>query len=382
MIEKIAQGKNTDKKDAIKNIFEKEYKNIFVLFKDGVLNKKITDENTREFYYLLGFYLESRLPILDSLNLVYEDTGLSCIKSLIQKVANGEMFLDALKEVGLADEFVYSCLQIGENTGNYPNMFRKIIEYLEQKMADRKYMLGILAYPITLFMLVILILGFVIFIVSPQLYKTLSSMSVQIPRTLVIANSIQSFFVQNHRIVLMSIFFVFSVTVFGVSNGKIFTALKIKILSSKTLNKIYSINALRSIFWQLEVLNSSGMNIVEAIGLIAKNTEFSIYKELLTEIKSEILQGKPFFETLEKRNKFFPKAVIAYIKLGETTDTMQENISSIARLLTVKSKDMSENLKKILQPALIVTAGIMIALLLALILPIINSATHFSGRIR
>ena len=341
--------------------------------------KKLSMEKKRDFYYMLGFYLASKMPILDALDLVHSDTQIFCIPILIRKIDNGARLVDALEEVGLTDDFIHSCLLIGENTGSYPKAFENIVRYLEQRVTDKKYFLRITAYPVFLILMILLILSFVIFVVSPQLYKTITSIGIRAPKSLEILHGIYLFFINHAGWIIFVLIAIFCFFLSGIGRERMVHFAKNILLRQRAVIAFYQISTLRSIFWQIEVLFAAGMDIVSAMGIVSQGNDLLGYGKILYEIADGIAHGKTMHEMMRKKEPYFPKAIISYIKLGETTDSLHENLRNAVRLLNLKAEDMAENTKKLLQPIMIIIAGILISLLLALVLPIINSATNMGG---
>lgn len=340
---------------------------------------RISDRKKYQFYYMLRFYLQSGLPILEGLELVFVDTRIGSIPELSYDIRNGRCFAQSLKNAGLTDEFIYSCLQIGENTGNYPKVFSDIILYLDQKLNDKKYFVRVISYPVLLFIMILLILGFVIFTVTPQLYKTLSGIRVQIPPSLSVMYQVNRFLIRYRKEgIFLSIVFV-CVLFSGIWNQRIASSAKNFLYRRKVIRSFYQTYALRSIFWQISILFSSGVNLISSIRIVAEGIEYAGYREVLLRIANGIASGESFYTMLREQELYFSTAIISYIKLGESTDSMQENLENIVALLDIKTQDMAENTKKLLQPTLVILAGLMVSALLALVLPIINSATSVRG---
>ncbi|MDO4711101.1 MAG: type II secretion system F family protein [Peptostreptococcaceae bacterium] len=347
----------------------------FSFQKQGKTKRSKTDEKKQEFYYMLRFYLQSGMPILDAIDLVEEDTAIGCGQRLVHGIRNGKRLLDTLQEEGLTDPFIDSCLQIGENIGDYPSSFRAIVEYLDQKVADRKYFIRISAYPLLLLGLIFALIIFMIFVVSPQLYKTISGMPSSMPWSLEAMHRLYLFFIRNQRMFLFVIISGSCLLLAGSLDRKMLLFLQNFLYRQKPVRRFYQVIVLRRIFWQLEVLSSFGSNLVPALEIISQSTDHFGYRDVLEQIRQELLQGRAFYQTLQDRELFFSNAIISYVKIGENTDSLHENLKNIVRLMDIRSKDMAEDLKKILQPSLIVVAGLMISGLLALVLPIIYATT-------
>lgn len=341
--------------------------------------RKITVEKKREFYYMLEFYLHSKMPLMEALDLVYDDMGIEGIIRLKERIRNGNRLVDALQEVGLTDDFIFSCLLIGENTGNYSGAFYKIVHYLEQKEMDRKYFLRITAYPCFLLLMIVLILSFVIFVVSPQLYKTISGIGMKMPPTLAGLYAVYQFVINYRSILLFGLIAAGCILLSGLFNRRVGRRMRRFLVKRRWIFAFYRTAALRSIFWQLEVLFSSKMDLVSALRIVSQNADFLGYPVIMQKVAQGIRHGKSMHEMLRQFEDYFPKAVITYIKIGENTDTMEENLKNAVRFLSIRADEMAENTKKMIQPMMIIIAGVLISLLLALVLPIINSATNLGG---
>lgn len=346
---------------------------------NSVKKNRIALNQQREFYYMMQFYLNSRLPIIDAINLTMEDTGILELEKLIHKVSNGEIFYKALKDIHLTDPFIDSCLMIGESRGSYPDAFAAIIEYLDQKISDRKYIAQISAYPAILLLLILGVMCFVIFVVAPQLHKTLSSLNFNIPKSLQVLNAIHSAIIQGKNYILILLITVICVGVSGIANEKLAAFVRKIFFNRKIVKSLYQGYAMRRIFWQIEVLFSSGIDIVRAIRIVASSYSFMGYNKILFTITDGIEKGRSFGDMLQEHQEFFLSAVIVYVKLGEKTDTLAENLKNVVALMEIKTKDTSDNLKKVMQPAMIIIAALMISALLAIVLPILNAATGFGG---
>ncbi len=149
---------------------------------------------------MLNFYLRSRMPIEEALELIYQDTKLECCLRLSESLRNGKELAKGLREIGLTDGFIYSCLSIGENTGDYPSAFDKIITYSDRRIEDRKYLTRVLSYPALLLFFTVLLLGFILFSVTPQLYKIIESTGGRFPAVLEILYALNGILTQHGRL--------------------------------------------------------------------------------------------------------------------------------------------------------------------------------------
>lgn len=340
---------------------------------------KISLHNQKNFYYMMHFYMNRRLPLSESLDLVHEDTSLSCSLDIKDSLKNGERFIDTLIENNLTDEFIKSCLLIGENSSSYPDAFRTIDKYLEQKIRDKNYFLKIISYPlILLFMLMMLIL-FLVFFIGPSLYGVFTSMNVEPPWSLKFFYGIYAFVSSKKQIILMVLIILMAIFVSGIFNNRIIKFFERKILKNITINKYLQPFIVRGILWQISILVSSGQGLASALSVVADNVKNITYSKILMDIKQKIFQGQLFSEAMAEYPEYFPAATITYIKIGEKTGQIEENLQSAVAYMEIKCSTLTDRIKQIAQPALVLIAGACITLLLITVMPIINAATNFGG---
>ncbi len=363
-----------------KKIQNIEWKNFysasFVRIKNRILYRNISASKKRNFYYMLAFYLESKMPLEEALRLLLEDLKLPAILSIKKQIQNGRCLADVLREYDLADEFMYSCLMLGENTGDYIKSFKQIVEYLNQKEENQKFFVRVSSYPILLFVLMFALLGFIIFVLTPQIYHTIDSVGAHIPWSLQIFYRMNRFFMQNSAMIGFLALFIFGAL--WIYKDKVSRFVTVRFLKMSWMQSISRTFLARSILWQMEVLYGAGLSMTEVIDIVISNTKFAGTRTLLEEILLSIRQGVALHHAMD-RSGLFPSAVISYVRLGEETDSLPENLHSALMFLNIKTNDIAENLKRIIQPTLVIIAGGMISLILAMVLPIINSITYLGG---
>lgn len=348
----------------------------------NLYNKKpgrISLHSQKNFYYMMHFYMNSRLPISESLDLVHEDTSLRCTLDIKESLNNGTRFIDTLIENHLTDEFIKSCLLIGENSSSYPDAFKNIDTYLEQKIMDKNYFLKVISYPLILLFMLILVILFLIFFIGPSLYGVFESMNVQTPWSLQFFYNIYLFMTTKKQIIYIIIIALMAISVSGIFNIWIIKFCEMKILKNTTISKYLQPFIVRSILWQISILVSSGQGIAGAVSVVADNINNATYSKILMDITQRIFQGQLFSEAMAEYPQYFPTATITYIKVGEKTGQIDKNLQNAVQYMEIKCNSLTDRIKQIAQPALVLIAGICITLLLITVMPIINAATNFGG---
>ena len=93
---------------------------------------------------------------------------------------------------------------------------------------------------------------------------------------------------------------------------------------------------------QMATLLESGMPLLRGINLLAEQNENPTFKEVLTQIATDITGGKSFSEALIVHPKLFDKLYINMVKAGEVGGVLE---TVLDRLATFKEKDLELKMK-------------------------------------
>ena len=121
---------------------------------------------------------------------------------------------------------------------------------------------------------------------------------------------------------------------------------------------------------QLHVLITSGIPLVQALEILAEQSEKGQLKNILFTVKDKVSGGMFFWEALAAYPKAFPKIYIALIRAGESAGAMDQMLKRLTRYL-----DDSDRLQKMLKsammyPIIVITIGVgVISAMLVFVIP-------------
>lgn len=351
---------------------------VYNLFKGTNQITKVSLERKKHFYYMLKFYLTSNISILKVFDLIYEDLKLKNILELKKMIKNGNSLVDSLNKMNFCDEFIFACLNVGEETGNYPLAIDKIVTYLDNRLNTKKYFMQLFSYPIFLFLFANLVFLFLIFFIVPSLHNTIQVLGVDVPFTIDFLYNV-GFYIKKYslEVFVISLCIIFLI---GKQNLlRIYERTKNKILHIQFVQRVYNILILKNIFWQLNVLIKYKVDLISSIKIISKTLNSNLYKKVLDEIVLDLKNGKSLYNSIYKNKELFPKVVIEYLKVGEETSNFEENISKIVEFFEMRMNDMLAYLKQLAQPIIIIFVSLFVFMILLFILPMIDAVTSIGG---
>ena len=125
-------------------------------------------------------------------------------------------------------------------------------------------------------------------------------------------------------------------------------------------------------------LLASGLSAFESLDITAKTIGIQSYETALLNIREEIKKGATISSSFKERREFFPQLVISIIAVGEKTGTLEKSLVTIADYYDEEADRILKNIVSLIEPALLVVMGIVIAsIALSILLPIYQLVSSF-----
>jgi general secretion pathway protein F len=143
--------------------------------------------------------------------------------------------------------------------------------------------------------------------------------------------------------------------------------LKLPLVGEMILNKEIA-NVTRT----LGTLLGNGVSILSAFMIVRETVDNLHIADALDDTGEQIKQGKTLFDALEQKS-IFPKMAMQMIKMGEETGHLEEMLLRIATIYDKQLRVSITRMLALLEPALIITLGIMIAgIIVSILLAILS----------
>jgi len=111
----------------------------------------------------------------------------------------------------------------------------------------------------------------------------------------------------------------------------------------------------------LAVMQRSGLNIVESLGIIAESSQGKM-KRIIKEIVSSVSAGNTLAQSLERFPKVFSGIFVSSVYAGETSGTLDENLENLSVQLE-KENDLKNKIKgAMLYPIVVLIAAFILGL--------------------
>ena len=125
----------------------------------------------------------------------------------------------------------------------------------------------------------------------------------------------------------------------------------------------------------LNVLVSSGVQIVDALSIAAETVDNKVFEKALGKAKKDVLQGTPMSVALQ--SDYMPAMATSLISIGERTGALSEMLEGVAQYFASDMEDKMEGVMGAMEPILtLVITGFVGVFVLAVFLPMIENMTN------
>jgi len=369
IITKLTQAKKKKKEEKKKEKFS-------FSFGTGVKPKEILI-----FCKQFATMLRAGLPVLNTLNMLVEQTTAPGMKKIIISIRKDLEFGNALskcfeKHPKIFDVVVVNLIKAGEASGKLDTFLEKIVASLEKREKIKSQIKGALFYPAVLLTVALLVTIFMLINVVPTFVDMYSNMGLadKLPSSTKIIMSASEFLRSSggvysfFGIVLLVYAFRYLIkTRYGARKAYHQFLLKMPVFGNLIQKSI-----LAKVSLVLGNLNQAGVELIESLDIAKSVTTNTIVVEAIENIKKGVFSGETLTKLFNKE-KVFPPTFTQLIAVGEQTGSLDEMYNSVAKYYEEEFDTAVANLASLIEPIMIVFMGITIGgLMVAMYAPIMS----------
>jgi type II secretory pathway component PulF len=261
-------------------------------------------------------------------------------------------------------------VSVGEETGNLDGSLQEAAEHI-QRVADLSSALKqAMIYPLFAFVTTFGSMIFWLVYVLPKITSLFKDMGVKVPaitRFLILMSA----FTRQYWPLLVILPILFFTAIRLVRRSERGAYLLDQAMLRLPIVQLILVNKSLGIFTeQMRILLRSGLTIDRCFDLAGGVIGNRVYKDAIGRVKQEVLAGATISEAMALQ-RVFPPMMLRMVHVGETSGTLDEQFAFLAAYYVKKLDDVSKRLGKLLEPIMIITLGIMFAvIILGLLLPI------------
>ncbi|OGY96908.1 MAG: hypothetical protein A2128_02250 [Candidatus Liptonbacteria bacterium GWC1_60_9] len=253
-----------------------------------------------------------------------------------------------------------------------------LADYLEKEAVLLSKVRNALIYPVIVVALFIIVAGLMLTTVIPQVKPIFEEAGVQLPFFTKILLLSGDFLLNWWWALIMGVAVLFFLVLdyLETEEGKaVFDQFRVEVpVIGNLFRKLYVARFAEA----LSVLLKGGVPVAQAIEIAGHTIGNYVYQDLLHEAAEGVRRGELLSQIFEKSQVYFPPLVAQMIAIGETTGRLDDMLSRISRFYSREVDNIVGNLVELIQPALMVSIGVLVGLLFAsILLPLYDLAQAF-----
>ena len=320
----------------------------------------------------LATLFEARIPVLQSLRTLAEETSNQTLKAAIiemmDDIGGGASLSQALSRYpAIFSSFYVNLVRSGEESGKLQEVFNYVADYLE-----RSYYLFVKArnsmlYPAVVFCVFLGVIVVMLVVVMPRLITIFEETGQQVP----FYTQIVIFFSETLRrfgivlVILGGIAAVLGWRWGRTPKGRFFFH-KLQ-LDAPIIGPIYKKIYMAQFADNLQTLFVSGIPILRALSITGDVIGNTVYKEALKDAIEFVRGGGTISDALEKVEEV-PVLVTQMVRIGEASGRLDFVLGTIAKFYRRDVDATLDSLVSLIEPVLIVFLGVGVGLLMAAVL--------------
>ena len=345
--------------------------------------KKLPPKDLAMFTRQLEMLLNTGIPMLDALDALeaaaVTDNLKKVVNNLKKRVTGGAQLSAAMDEQSAVfSNFYVKMVQAGEASGTLPNIFAQVREFTERDMEARAKVKKAMRYP--MFVMIALVLaGYVqIAVVLPKMASTMFSGQDELPlptRIMLGVSDLLSAYGLIALVIVGSVIAGIKYYTRTPEGGYNFDAL---LLNLPKIGPMLRSTAVSRFAQMLNVLVSSGVQVVDALAIAGETVDNKVYEKDLKKARKDVLGGAPMSQALQ--SKYMPEMAISLISIGEKTGALSEMLEGVADYFTSDMEDKIDGLTAAIEPIMTLIITLFVGMfVLAVFLPMIEGVTGQLG---
>ncbi|MCX7093863.1 MAG: type II secretion system F family protein [Methylobacter sp.] len=344
----------------------------------GVKQSKLSQKDIALFTGELATLLESGLPLDKSLLVLIDLTEdnervTKLIGRVLEKVKGGSTLADALeKQSGIFSKFYLNMIRAGEAGGSLGEVLTRLSEYLERSRELKETVSTALIYPAILLIMSLASLFVMLTFVVPQFSEMFESAGKALPVSTQIVVGLAGWLQSYWWVLFLSVTFIS-----GYMNLQLADPVKKKIWDGRFLKlplagTIILNKETANISRTLGTLLGNGVSILSALVIVRETVDNLVLAAAIQDTEDQLKQGKNMSDALFEKG-IFPKMAMQMIKMGEETGRLEEMLLRVATIYDKQLRVSIARMLALLEPALIITLGLMIAgIIVSILLAILS----------
>ena len=295
------------------------------------------------------------------------------------ELINGRKLSDAMRLYPrVFNETYVASIGAGEASGKMTKVFSQLAQLQRNEIRLRSSIHKVLIYPIVLMSVSMIVLAGLVLFVLPQFAGVFQEFETPLPWITQCLIDVSSFIRSNMLLCIMA-----GLVLAGGAVALRFSGFGKRLWDHFLLHAPLVRDVTRSLYFGrvcrlLGLMLSSGLPLLESLGLAKRSIKNEIYRKLFTELEADVLNGGGVTQRL-LASEFVPPSAAEMVGTGEQTGSLETVTQLVGEHYEEDGESKLRDMVTLLEPTItIVMGGLVAVVVMAVLLPMFDLATFAS----
>jgi type IV pilus assembly protein PilC len=341
--------------------------------------KRFNDNQKSNLYADLHLLISSGLDIKTVFDILLSQAGSEWERKLFgkarERIILGDSIATAMLNEGLAGNYEYHALVIGEESGKLTAVLGEIKRFYERKIKQRRQVVSALTYPVIVLFTAIIAVGFMLNFIVPMFVEVFKRFQGSLP-PLTQKIILLSDWMKNYALFLVAVVLGLAFLIMHLKKKEWykrsthFLVLKIP-LFGKLIKNLESAKFCHI----MALLTGAHSPLVQSLNMVSDMIGFFPLKKAVENISLSVESGETFYRSIDKSG-FFDKKFVAIIRAAEEVNKLEYAFNQLNEQYNQEIDHKLSVLGNLMEPLLIIFVGVLVAIILiAMYLPLFQIGT-------
>jgi type IV pilus assembly protein PilC len=324
----------------------------------------------------LATLLKAGLPVVQSIDILRRRVPNAVFREALddvhERVRSGSSLSEAFDAQQLFSGVYTASLMAGEKSGSLEQVIRRYVQHVKVLASVRSKVISALIYPAVLVVLSLVVVGLIVFRVVPEFAEFYAQVGrgAALPVSTRVVVALSTGLAGSVGVLLAAVAAIAAGLFWWSRSPAAQRRLHAAVLRVPYFGSIARTFATAQIARTLATLIAGGIPLVNAIEVSARATGNRWIADALLIVARQVREGGSLAPALAER-QIFPHVAIEMVEVGESTGALAEMLNSVADFYDEENATRLERFSNLVQPALLVVMGVVIAgLLMSLYMPL------------
>ena len=309
-------------------------------------------------------FVKAGIPIVDALAIISEDSTDKKLKVVMSDIATnlraGSSLTQAIQVHASAfPKYFVSMIRSAELTGRLDEVLDQLAKYLDRDIETRRKVKSAMTYPAVIGLMSIATVGVLTVFVLPRFKVFFDSFGAKLPlstRMLVGFTNVSTKYGGVFALAVVAMI----AAILGITRTEAGALLRDSFfLRIPKVGMLIRTAIVERFCRILAVMVQAGVPLPDALTVAGDTTANRVYRNGLTQIREQLMQGDGLAGPLAA-TKLFPAAARQMIRVGESTGTLDEQLASSAEYFGRELEYKLKRFTDLFEPAIIIFMGLVV----------------------